>query len=61
MKEVFLRQMCKGLTRLTEDAYLAGDRQLALRWSQRLDKVIYQLMLIQNRDVLESLRAKRAS
>ncbi|MDR0397393.1 MAG: hypothetical protein LBH66_08840 [Oscillospiraceae bacterium] len=60
MKEVFLKQMCKRLTRLTEDAYLAGDSQQALRWSQKLDKVIYQLMLIQNHDVLESLRAKKA-
>ncbi|GHU66868.1 hypothetical protein FACS1894184_05690 [Clostridia bacterium] len=61
MREVFLRRMCKGLTRLTEEAYLAGDSQLALVFSQKLDKVIYQLMLIQNHDVLESLRAKQAS
>ncbi|MDR1263106.1 MAG: hypothetical protein LBK46_06415 [Oscillospiraceae bacterium] len=61
MKEAFLRRVCKELTRLTEEAYLAGDSQQALVWSQKLDKVIYQLLLIQNRDTLESLRVKKAS
>ncbi|GHU74116.1 hypothetical protein AGMMS49992_14680 [Clostridia bacterium] len=61
MKELFLRRMCQNLTRMTEEAYLSGNTQQALNYSQRLDKVIYQLMLIQNHDILEDLRAKRAS
>jgi len=57
MREWMLRQTCQRLTRRTEDAYLAGDRDAALELSQKLDKVIYQLMLIKNRNVLMALRA----
>ncbi|MDR1570493.1 MAG: hypothetical protein LBS72_08410 [Oscillospiraceae bacterium] len=56
LKEWFLTHICRWLTRQTEDAYLAGDAQTALEWSRKLDKVIYQLMLIKNHDLLESGR-----
>jgi hypothetical protein len=47
------------LTRKTEDAYLAGDVETAVRWSQKLDKVIYQLMLIKNRELMEGVHAAK--
>jgi len=58
MKEKLLLLLCGKMTRKMEDAYLGGDAQKALWWSQRLDKIIYELMLIQNRSILQELRSK---
>ena len=58
MKERLLLLLCGRLTRKTEDAYLNGDTEKAVFWSQRLDKVIYQLMIIQNSYIFQSLRSK---
>ena len=58
MKERLLLLMCAKMTRKMEDAYLDGEAEKALWWSQRLDKVIYQLMLIQNQHIFQNLRSK---
>ncbi|MDR2505764.1 MAG: hypothetical protein LBD16_06625 [Oscillospiraceae bacterium] len=59
MKEWMLQRTCQQLKRRTEDAYLEGDSETVLMLSRKLDKVIYQLMLIKNRDVLSALRSAK--
>ena len=58
MKERLLLLLCGKMTRKMEDAYLNGDAEKALWWSQKLYKVIYLLMLIQNRYIFQNLRSK---
>jgi len=61
MRETKLRELARYLRVKTEDAFLAGDAQNALNWSERLDRVVYELMLIKNRDVLAHRYATKAS
>ena len=56
MKESFLTRVSWLLSKRTEEAYLSGDKEAALYWSKKLDKVIYQLLLIKNREILDGLK-----